>query len=60
MSTYTSLAHNSGRRRATDRQQPRKSKREHAEHTDKYAEELMAARLSELVRHFNGEEADRG
>ncbi|MDE0775927.1 MAG: hypothetical protein OSB43_06625 [Nocardioides sp.] len=50
------LAHDSGKRTVTDRQQPRKSKRDTAEHADKYAtteEREMAEALAALVAHFN-------
>jgi hypothetical protein len=57
------IPHNVGRRRATDRQQPRRSKREAAAHTDKYApqpvteEDLLAEAILDLAAHFNGEES---
>ena len=61
------IAHDIGKQTVTDRQQPRKGKRQHAEHTDKYAdqrvdpdERLMAEKLAALVTHFNGEEGHRG
>ena len=52
----TKIAHNSGRRKATDRQQPRRGKRPRAAHGDKYANKQDAATLAELREHFNSEE----
>lgn len=61
------VAHDSGRRRVVDRQRPRKSKRDSAEHTDKYAAGRLspeaadlADQIARLARHFNGEEGHRG
>lgn len=56
------ISHRVGRRKATDRQQPRKSKRATSTHSDKYATKQadrdMSERLRALAEHFNGEEAD--
>jgi hypothetical protein len=55
----TKIAHNSGRKKATDRQQPRKEKRGEAEHHDKYADLAMQTRFAALVEHFTSEERGR-
>lgn len=54
MTAKTNVPHDSGRRRVTERQQPRRSKREPAEHVDKYADDLMAEKLAALAERFNG------
>lgn len=53
MTSEPNIQHNSGRRRVGERTQPRQSKRDRAEHVDRYA---MDAKLAELVEHFNGGE----
>ena len=50
------ISHRIGRPKATDRVQPRKSKKPKTEHTDKYADLPMETRLADLVDHFHSEE----
>ncbi|HET7327646.1 MAG TPA: hypothetical protein VFJ14_10240 [Nocardioidaceae bacterium] len=60
MNEHRKVGHNSGRPRATERQQPRRSKRDAPAHADKYAkseEDLLADALLALAAHFNGEES---
>lgn len=66
MTSPGKVAHNIGRRRVVERQQPRRSKRQQSEHVDRYADQRddpserdMSERLAALARHFNGEEGDR-
>ena len=54
------IAHNVGRRRVVDRQQPRKSKRTTPRHADKYAdqrvepdERLLIEKLAELIAMYS-------
>ncbi|WP_418062424.1 hypothetical protein [Pimelobacter simplex] len=54
MTAHTNVAHDSGKRRVTERQQPRRSKRDASEHVDKYADDGMAEKLAALAEHFNG------
>lgn len=54
--TGPKIGHASGRRKATNRQQPRKGKRAESAHIDKYADLPMQNRLSALVEHFTSEE----
>lgn len=65
MTSQSKIAHNVGRPRIVERQQPRRSRRETPNHADKYADQRedptereMAEKLAALVRHFHGEEAD--
>jgi hypothetical protein len=56
VSAGTTVGHNSGRSRASDRQQPRKSKRADAAHTDRYADKSWTNQLAGLAEHFMSEE----
>lgn len=49
--------HAQTRRRAMERQQPRRSKRTTDEHVDKYSTKTWENSLAALVDHFQSEEA---
>lgn len=66
MTTRRAIEHNAGRRRAVDRQRPRKGKRAQAVHADKYAgrreepaADELSEKLAELADHFNERRLDR-
>lgn len=54
--TGPKIGHASGRRKVTERQQPRRSKRAETEHVDQYADRQIANRIAALVEHFTSEE----
>lgn len=60
MGSSRKIGHAEGRRKVTERQQPRRSKRPASEHRDRYADLPLTARLAALVEHFTSEERADG